>query len=453
MQTPQIQPTGRESCPLTAAQQLALDVDTADPDNQLSTLRCRWMFYGPLERSLVIDCLREIVRNNGVLRTQVHSVDGVDNQTIADGLPPPEVSELDLRGVSRAKLDQRVGEISNHVARRFELGRESLLRAALLQLADDGHLLVVALHHIAFDAGSVPVMFGQLRAGYQALLADPDAEWPRPPLQYMDLAAYLDQVASSPAGEAHRAYWHDRLSTAPGLELPVDRSREVVDAARNAAPRGIAVFGVQEATATISQDVRAAIATLGREERASPYMVQLAGFVAALHRRTGQDDLCVQSTYSLRGRPELATMLGYVGNPLVMRVDTSGNPSFRELIHRVRNVVLSAWAHGEIPVIGWAPHDLRRVNFNYIPISDTTFEPTPFAPEIDSLRVRVPVDLERVKTPFDLQLWLLDSPTACTLRVFAPAPLFSARAIDSLLRSYVDDLGALTARPDAPLSR
>jgi non-ribosomal peptide synthetase component F len=222
-----------------------------------------------------------------------------------------------------------------------------------------------------------------------------------------------------------------------------------VDQLRDLAPRGIAAFEVGEVSVEIPTGVRASLAELGRQERATPYMVLLAGFTAMLSRATGQRDVCVQSTFSLRGRSELHGMIGFVGNALIQRVDNSGNPSFRELVRRTRQVVLASWGHGESLKIDRVDHSLRRVNFNYVPIESRAYEPVELAPGTFATRLDAPADSTQVRIPWDLHLWLLDSRSSTTLRLLFLRQLFLPRTARTLLEGYVELLGEMADRPDA----
>jgi non-ribosomal peptide synthetase component F len=270
-------------------------------------------------------------------------------------------------------------------------------------------------------------------------------------MQYIEYAAELQRSLDTPLGRSQRAYWDDRLRGAPPLMLPVDHPRDGVEARRAAVPWEDGPSEVSEAASAVPSEIRGALGTLVRLERSTAFMVLLAGFAAVLRRATGQDDLSMQSTYSLRSNPKFERMLGYVGNPLVLRIDTSGSPTARELIRRTRDVVFSAWSNSNVPVLGRTPPGLRRMNFNYIPAGHAAFETMPFGEGVTSTRLRMPSDPARAKSPHDINLWLLDGPTSTQLRILYLRELFDASTIESLLRSYTDVLGAMARAPDQPI--
>jgi hypothetical protein len=438
--------------PVTAAEQLALHIDRADSANHLTKVRCAWLLEGELDQAALARTLVELVTRHAILRSVYREVDGT-MQCIAGACRLDELALADLRDVPEPARSLRLRELCNDLlAQTFEPATGPLVRAMLVACGAASHALVLVIHHVAFDGGSVRGLFDELRRGYRACAArDPEAAlaaWSPPALQFGDFAGELARVLHAPAGQTQVAHWTRVLAGAPPLALPVDFARDPVDERRNRAPWGIAPAPVAEVTAAVPQAVRTAIATLARQERVTGFMVMLAGFASLLHRATDQDDLCFQSTYSLRNRPELERMLGYVGNPLVLRIDASGNPSFRELLRRARNAILVAWANGQVPVIDRAPHTLRRFNFNYLPVAHDAFATVGFADGLTATRLRVPSDASQVRSPFDVNLWLLDGAAGTQLRVVYLRELFRAATIDALLTGYVDLLARVAHAPD-----
>ncbi|MEO7731136.1 MAG: condensation domain-containing protein [Kofleriaceae bacterium] len=390
---------------------------------------------------------------NSALRTRFRVIGGRPYRVV-DPLPlSVTIEPVDLGDVADADRDARLHALSGELTHPpFDLTRAPLLRAALVHPSPRRHALIVIIHHAVFDGGSAYGLFHELRSAYRAVTAsDPDAAlaaWPHHARQYIDVMHQLVRSTESDAGRASAAFWDRQLHGAPPLALPTDFPRDRLDARREVAPWGFAPAPEAEAVAVVPDHVRAGIGKLARDERATPFMVLLDGFAVLLRRTTGQDDLCFQSTYSLRNRPELAQMVGLLGNSLVLRIDASGNPSMRELIRRTRNMALMSWTHGQAPLLDRTPHGIRRMNFNYLPLGENLFDTVAFADGLTSTRLRVPSDATHVKIQWDINLWLLDTGTTTRLRLLYVSELFRPATIKSLLGGYVDVLSEIASSPD-----
>ena len=439
-----LRPSGQMTSGLTQSQQLAYDLTTQGPANALVIPRVRFLFEGPLDRELLARCLDELVASNGVLGSRFAEHDGRLRQFL-----PTTRRSFELEHVSfEDDREDRWHELVERLAAPFDLDRGPVIRGALVALAPERHVLVLAIHHIAFDRGSIPGLLAQLAQGYRALAADDD--WPEPPLQYIDLAVHLDELARSRIGERQREYWDGLLARAQPLALPVDRPREGFDARRDAHPRGVAITTAALVEKPIEASLYDALTRLGQGERASSYMVLLAGWTAMLQRLCGQSQLTYQTTYSLRGKPGARDLIGYVGNPILVGVDAAGTPSHRELLVRTRNAVLAAWSHGDAPIIARVPHGLRRINFNFVPGVESSFEPEAFAPGITITQLRTPPALAGVTDiPWDLHLWLHAGHDRMVLRLAYARELFEATTAAALLDRFVHTLREMCDDPDA----
>jgi hypothetical protein len=308
---------------------------------------------------------------------------------------------------------------------------------------------------MALDRGAAAWLLDELAQLYAHIVGRDVPAPPGPALQYIDYADFLARHAASPAGIAQRDHWAAELRDAPALRLPIDFERGELDARREAAPGGLVYSPAHAAAIDIPASDRAALVELARETRASLAMVLMAGLAATLHRLTGQDDLCLQSTLSHRHTDGLERMPGVVGNPLVMRLDASGRPSFRELVHRTRHVVLSAYQNSLARLTDRTPHSIRRVNFNF------NFDPAEEGAGRRSrdelvlcpnLRARpIPVNLPDMRIPFDLLLWLLDRRDGIRLRLVGNRELFRPETCHALLRGYAELLAAAARDPSALL--
>ncbi|MCP4660718.1 MAG: amino acid adenylation domain-containing protein, partial [bacterium] len=322
--------------PLSFAQQRLWFIDRFEPGSALYNIPTHLLLEGRLEVVALDRALGEIVRRHEVLRTRFGIEDGEPVQWILPELELP-VPVLELSGLGAPQRRTEARRLGLAVARRpFDLARGPLLRAVLLRLGPQQHALVVTVHHIAFDGWSGGVFLGELAALYQAF-SGPGAVSPLPelPVQYADFAVWQRQWLAGEVLERQLAYWRRQLHGLPVLELPTDRPRPVMQSFRGAA----------ESFRLASADLNA----LGRKEGTTLYMTLLAIFQALLHRHTGQQDLAVGSVVANRRRIEIEPLLGFFINTLVLRGDLRGNPTFRELLARMREVALGAYAHQDVP--------------------------------------------------------------------------------------------------------
>jgi amino acid adenylation domain-containing protein len=291
---------------------------------------------GGLDAPALQRALAEVVRRHDTLRTTFREVDGAAVQVVApfDGfeLPTEAVPGDDVEAGLRA----RIAELSGH---RFELTRGPLFLARLLRLGAGDHALLLCLHHIVADGWSLRVIFDELWALYEAFREGRPSPLAEPAMQYADWAAWQRSRQSGEAEARHLAWWRERLAGAPELtELPVDHPRPPAPSFRGGR------FPVNVG-ARVAERVR----DLARAEGATLYMAVLAAFAVLLARYGAGDDVVVGTPIAGRARKEVESLVGLFMNTLVLRADLSGDPSFREVVGRVRETVLGAWEHQEIP--------------------------------------------------------------------------------------------------------
>ncbi|MFC9249713.1 amino acid adenylation domain-containing protein, partial [Streptomyces sp. NPDC057136] len=282
--------------------------------------------------------LGAVVTRHEVLRTRlVAGADGVPYQVIDQ---PPEAFPLVLVDVSaeRDPVASARGLVAADAALPFDLAADSLIRASLIRVAPDEHVLALSVHHVVFDEWSDQIFRRELAALYEAFReGEPN---PLPPLavQYADFAAWQRQWLSGDVIEGQLAYWKQHLAGAPTLELPTDRPRPPVRSTEGAAIR----FTVPARTAD-------ALRAFSRERGVTMFMTLLGAFDVVLGRYAGSDDVVVGTPVANRNLAETEDLIGFFVNTLVMRTDLSGDPSFAELVGRVRETSLAAFAHEDLP--------------------------------------------------------------------------------------------------------
>ncbi len=279
--------------------------------------------------------VREVVRRHETLRTGFASVDGTPVQRIEPilemELPLEDLSELP-REQREVKARQRAAEVARQP---FDLSRPSLLRVVLLKLGEAEHALLFAMHHIVSDNWSLGVLTGEVARLYAAFAQGQPSPLPELPVQYADFAVWQRGWLQGEALERQLGYWEERLAGAPVVELPTDRPRPPMQSFRGATFRTLLPSS--------------AVGALARERGVSPFMVLLSAFQSLVSRYTGQEDVVVGTPIANRTRPELEGLIGFFVNTLVLRTSLSGDPSVSEVLPRVRETALGAYAHQDLP--------------------------------------------------------------------------------------------------------
>ncbi|HLJ02693.1 MAG TPA: amino acid adenylation domain-containing protein [Solirubrobacteraceae bacterium] len=295
--------------------------------------------HGTLDAELLRRACELVVERQEILRSAIRLIDGIP---AAEVMPPRrfELSELDVREVPVAERESRAhGLLADIVQRPFDLGSDVLLRVALLHFSDDEDRLLIVLHHIGSDHVSSAILFSELDAIYGAYADGRQPELPELPIQYADYATWQrDQLTGSHLEELVD-YWTERLKGAPErLDLPFDRPRPSTQSYRGK---------LQEFA--LDRELVAPLRELARSQGVSMFMLLTAAFKALVHRYTGVDDVVLGGPSSGRQYEETTGLLGFFTNWLVLRTDLSGDPTFAELLSRVKLTTLEAQIYQELP--------------------------------------------------------------------------------------------------------
>ncbi|HEU4556397.1 MAG TPA: amino acid adenylation domain-containing protein, partial [Longimicrobium sp.] len=337
---PPVVPVERNGAlPLSFAQERLWFINRLEPESAAYNVPMAWRVDGALDQAALERSLSEIVRRHEALRTLFPEVDGSPAQVIAPFggfiLPVEDLSRLsdpDREAAVRRRADEEA-------ARPFDLSAAPLFRAVLLRLDAEDHVLLLGTHHILVDQWSLGVLRRELSTLYAAYREDGESPLSALPVQYADYAVWQREQLRGEVLDRHLAYWTERLAGAPELlELPTDRPRPAVQTYRGA------LEGI-----TLSGELLARLEALGRGEGATPFMTLLAAFQVLLSKYAGSEDVVVGSPISGRTRREVEELIGLFLNTLVLRTDLSGDPGFREVLRRVREMTLGAFEHQEIP--------------------------------------------------------------------------------------------------------
>ncbi|HEU4556496.1 MAG TPA: amino acid adenylation domain-containing protein, partial [Longimicrobium sp.] len=325
--------------PLSFAQERLWFIDRLEPGSATYNLPAAVRLTGALDEAALERALGEIVRRHEALRTVFAEVDGAPVQVIAAfggfALPVEDLSGLG-EADREAAVRRRAGE---EATRPFDLSAGPLFRVTLLRLGEEDHVLVLAMHHIISDGWSMGVLNRELSALYEAYREGRDSPLPELPVQYADFAVWQREQLAGEVLERRLAYWRERLAGAPGLlELPTDHPRPAVQTYRGAS-----------VPVELSPELLERLQALGRSEGATLYMTLLGAFQVLLGKYAGSEDVVVGSPIAGRTRSEVEELIGFFVNTLVLRTGLGGDPSFREVLRRVREATLGAYEHQEVP--------------------------------------------------------------------------------------------------------
>ncbi|HEX2569426.1 MAG TPA: amino acid adenylation domain-containing protein, partial [Polyangia bacterium] len=427
-----------EDLPLSFAQQRLWFLDQLQPGDPSYNLLSAVRVTGPLDAALLQRCLEEIVGRHEVLRTTFAMRDGQPIQVIAPAQTVP-ITVLDLRDASGPEQESRVRALAEEEARHpFDLARGPLLRATMLYLAPEVHVLLLGMHHIAADGWSNGVLLRELAALYQAFRRGQPSPLPPLPLQYADHALWQRSWLSGEVLAAQVAYWRQQLTGAPPvLELPTDRPRPVARSFRGATE-----------TLQLPRDLSEALRALGRREGATPFMVLLAAFQALLYRYSGQDDISVGVSVAGRTHVETERLIGFFANTLVLRSRLAGDQTVQALLAQVREATLGAYAHQDVPFEKLVEELQPARNLSYSPLFQVMVGMLPPAEPLASPGfVLEPIDVDRATAKFDLTLAWVDRPEGFTGSLTYNTDIFDAATIVRLL-GYFQVL--LTAAVESP---
>ena len=289
-----------------------------------------WLIHGPLEPDCLWRMFTEVVRYHQVLRSNFREVDGNSVSVLIPSEPiPSEIVDVSGTPDPQSAAAQFRKEF---YSRGFDLSRDRPFRPALIRLGPTLHMLTIVIPHAAFDGVSLSIFLPDMTRVYRAFRHGEPADWPEAPVQYRDFAVWNRQFVEGEKGRKQIAYWAEQLRDLPSLELQTDRPRPLV-----ASMNGRAIKW------EFSVKLTEALETLARNENISVFMTLVAALETVLYRYTGQEDFAVGTMFANRARPELKRVVGMFTNEIVLRANLAGDPSFAELVKRVRDVLISGF--------------------------------------------------------------------------------------------------------------
>lgn len=436
-------PPPPETAPLSFGQERLWLLDRLDPGSAAYNVVAALRLTGPLDLPVFARTFSEIERRHAVLRTTFREGEGGRPEQV---IGPPRAAELplvDLSGLASRDAPLRQA-VADEVGRPFHLARGPLHRLRLFRLGEREHVLVATLHHIVSDAWSMAVLGRELTAIHAAFADGRPSPLPELPLQYADYARDLRERLDGAALAEQLAWWRERLAGAPEVvEIPPDRPRPEVRRFRG----GLA-------TRRLPRELAERVTALCRERSVTPFMALLAAFEVLLHARTGEADLVVGVDIANRNPPETEALLGFFVNQLVFRVDAAGDPSWGELLERVRETAAGAFAHQDVPFErlveelrpqrSLARNPLFQVMFGLYNVPEA-------AADLGGLEV-APFEIEGGGAVFDLSLYLAETADGLSAQLRYDADLYEPASAERLLDDFEAVVRRVVEAPEERLS-
>ena len=440
---PQIPVSLRQNLPLSFAQEGLWFLSQLEPNNSFYNEALALRLHGSLNIVALEKSLNKIIQRHETLRTNFAMVEGQPVQVIAQNLTL-SVQVLDLD-----ELPDREREMAwelkamEQVQQPFDLTRSPLIQACVLKLTQTEHVLLLTIHHIVYDGLSEDLLVRELATFYTAYCNDLPLELPSPPIQYADFAVWQRQSLQGELLKSQLAYWKQQLSGVPALlELPTDRVRRITQTFRGASYQQV-----------LSHELTEALMILSQRQKVTLFMTLLAVLKTLLYRYTRQSDICVGTPYASRDYPEIEQLIGLFVNTLVLRTDLSGNPSFEELLLRVREVALAAYAHADLPFEKLVEQLQPARSLSYRPLCQVRLALYSPMPQIDMEGLTVSrVAVETTTAKFDLSLYFSNIASGLIGQWEYNTDLFDATTIARMARHFQTLLEGIAANPQTRVS-
>ncbi|MFN6513532.1 MAG: amino acid adenylation domain-containing protein [Nostoc sp. CreGUA01] len=431
----QIQPA--EVYPLSFAQQRLWFLDRLEPGNPAYNISLAVNLQGQLDISLLEQSLNEIIRRHETLRTTFTTANGQPVQIIADSL---KLSLSVIEFHDKLAIKEFLIQESQQP---FDLTQGPLFRGKLLRLAQQEHILLLEMHHIISDGWSTEVFLQEIALIYKAFLTKTASPLAEISIQYKDFAHWQRQWLQGEILQSQLSYWQQQLEGIPAaLKLPTDRPRPAVQTSHGA-----------QQSIELPEEVIKELKAIARQQGVTLFMLLLAAFQTFLYRYTGQDDIAVGSPIANRNRDEIKGLIGFFVNTLVLRTDLSSNPTFDQLLTRVRKVALGAYTHQDLPFDQLVEAVQPERDTSRTPLFQVMFNVQDYSqlPEMPGLALNL-VKIETQTAQFDLSLSIEISKQEVAASFYYNTDLFDAATITRMLRHFENLLSGIAANPQARLS-
>jgi amino acid adenylation domain-containing protein len=436
-----LQPAPRDAeLPLSFAQERLWFLCQMEPESSFYNIPIAIRIKGRLDVEALQKSLDEIVNRHEILKTSFPSLRGKAMVATKQGLRLP-LSITDLSGSDPSEMQRLASE---EAVRPFNLAEAPLLRAQLLRLGEQEHVLLLTIHHIISDAWSIEVLVNELSTLHSSFANEEGSPLPPLPIQYTDFAYWQRQCMERGLMDEQLAYWREKLRKAPPpLQLNSDRPREAREAH---------AFRGARQNFSLSPELTTALRAMCRQEGSTLFMALLSAFYLLLHRHSRQHDIVISTSVSNRKSEETNMLIGCFLNTLLMRVTLVGGESFRELLARVRETALEAYTHQDLPFEELVKTLLPGRQLSYAPFSSVVFglrNSRLSEEQAEGLSFDL-LELERHTAKFDLELQMVNKKEVLTGFFDYNAKLFDAAAVNWMVEEFQSILSRITV--DASVS-
>lgn len=431
--------------PLSYQQEQLWVLDRFNPGNAFYNIPITWRLKGDLDVARLEKSLNEIVRRHESLRTCFVMEQEEPRQKVVEAAFALQLPVVDLRRLEAGEREQQAKKIvAEEAGKPFELSQAPLMRGMLVRTEEREHVLALTLHHIICDDWSLGVMVKELGKLYEAYARGEESPLPELPMQYGEYALEQREGLSGGKFQQHMEYWKGQLAGMPHvLELPTDHARPVRESFRGASEQRILRAGLLER-----------VNALGREEKASLLMTMLATFQVLLMRYSGQEDFGIGTVVANRKRMETKEMIGFFLNTLVIRSALRGQPTFREVLRRVRESVLAGYEHQDLAFEKLVEELAPERDVSRSPVFQVAFtllrRSTEGKSELGGLEI-APFELDPGTSKFDLILGVEEAGQNAALNLNYSKDLFEAETIRHMLEQYERLLEGIAANADQPV--
>jgi amino acid adenylation domain-containing protein len=429
-----------EALPLSFAQQRLWFLAQLEPENPFYNSPLAVRLKGELQLAALELTLQELIRRHEVLRTSFVTEQGKPQQVIGPVVAPLTVIDLS----HEAEQEARVREIAaREAAQPFDLSRGPLLRVKLVQLSSDDHVLLFTMHHIVSDGWSMSLLIREVSELYSGYASGREPELPELPIQYADYASWQREWLQGEALAEQVQYWRSQLAGAPPVLELTNKPRPSVQTYRGAHEQF-----------SINTDVVNELKELSRREGVTFFMLLLAAFQLMLMRYSGSEDIVVGTDVAGRRHKEVEGLIGFFINELVLRTDLSGNPTFKELLQRVREVCLGAYSHQDLPFEKLVEELQPERTLSRNPLFQVLFvhqKARRSGLQLDGLTIKPFAREAQEVSKFDLALFILEGERSFGTWDYN-TDIFDAETITRMSTHYNTLLSNIAANPDARLN-
>ena len=433
----------KDPVPLSFAQERLWFLEQLEPGSAVYNICRASRLTGQLSVAALKASLTELLRRHEILRSQICVIEGRPMQITVSPLEF-KFHFADLRSLTGTEVDDAIRcQIKAERERQFDFSAGLFLRAVLLEMSDNQHILILTTHHIVSDAWSMGILTRELWTQYQSRANGKPLSLQELPVQYADYAVWQRERLQEEVLNDQLSYWRKQLENLPVLSLPTDHPR----------PAKQSFHGARQPI-SLTDSLTVAVNELSRHAGVTQFMILLAAFQVLLYRYSGQEDVVVGSPIANRNRTEVEGVIGFFVNTLVLRTDLSGNPTFRQLISRVRDVCLGAYGHQDLPFerLVHELHPERDLSRN--PLFQVMFilQNAPRSlPQVSGISFER-VEIESSTSPFDLSLFLRERDEKLTGFFEYSTDLFDRLTIKRMIGQFQTLLEGIVADPDQPIS-